>query len=220
MSKVANPLVSFSAWGKFAEQFTFIRTPGYNRVQKYSRPTGPASPAQVTARENMSRSSWYWKHLFSSSQNIAAWTLYAKEKGRHLSAANCFIRSALLLTPDNQAPGFVFAALCVGRVLVLKMIDAFTGDVSAESGSFMVARGPAIDEMIYVKNLPIITGSIIGPVALTAGTFFYQIYKDSVARSGIMALTHTQGATYDQAAQAGLTYDQLLAAGITWGDLI
>ena len=84
----------------------------------------------------------------------------------------------------------------------------------------MVARGPAIDEMIYVKNLPIITGSVIGPVATTSGTFFYQVYKDSVARSGIIALTHTQGATYDQAAQAGLTYDQLLEAGITWGDLI
>ena len=220
MAKVANPLLSFSASGKFAEQFTFIRTPEYARVQKYSRPTGPASPAQVIARENMSRASWYWKHLFSSSQNLTAWTLYAKEQGRHLSAANCFIRSALFLTPDNQAPGFIFAAVCVGRVLVLKMIDAFTGDVSAESGSFMVARGSTIEEMIYVKNLPIITGSVIGPVATTSGTFFYQVYKDSVARSGIIALTHTQGATYDQATQAGLTYDQLLAAGITWGDLI
>ena len=220
MSIVSNPLLSFSASGKFAEQFTFIRTPGYDRVQKYSRPTGPASSAQVTARENMSRSSWYWKHLFSSSQNIAAWELYAREKGRHLSAANCFIRSALFLTPDNQAPGFIFAALCVGRVLVLKMIDAFSGAVSAETGSFMVARGPDIKSMLYVKNLSIVSGSIIGPVSLSAGTFFYQVFKDDVARSGIVALTHTQAATYDQAAQAGLTYDQLLEAGITWGDLV
>jgi len=220
MSKVANPLVSFSAWGKFAEQFTFIRTPEYARVQKYSRPTGPASPAQVIARENMSRASWYWKHLFSSSQNVTAWTLYAKEQGRHLSAANCFIRSALFLTPDNQAPGFIFAALCVGRVLVLKMIDAFSGEVSAETGVFMIATGPDIDSMVYGKNRPIVSGSIVGPVAVTAGTFFYQVYKDDVARSGITALTHTQAATYDQATAAGLTYEQLLAAGITWGDLI
>ena len=220
MATVVNPLLSFSASGKFAEQFTFIRTPGYARVQKYSRPTGPASPAQITARENMSRASWYWKHLFSSSQNITAWELYAREKGRTLSAANCFIRSALFLTPDNQSPGFMFAAVCVGRVLVLKMLDAFSGAVSAETGTFMIARGPDIDGMMYVKNLPIVTGSIVGPVALTAGTFFYQVFKDDVARSGIVSLTHTQGATYDQATQAGLTYDQLLAAGITWGDLI
>ena len=220
MAIVLNPLLSFAAHGKFAEQFTFVRTIAYQHAKKYSRPTGDASPEQILARLNMSAVSRNWNDMFSSAQNLAAWELYAHEKNRTLTAANCFIRSALKLTPENQAPAFALAAYGVGRVLVVKMVDAFTGAIASETGSFLIARGEAAEDMVFKKSPAIDAGSIIGPVAPAAGTFFYQIYKDDVPRSGIIELTQTQAATYNQAEAAGVTYDQLLNAGITWDDLI
>jgi len=220
MAIVENPLLSLHAHGKFAEQFVFTQRQAFHFAKKFSRPTGPASPAQVQARENMSAVSANWKTLFASAGNITAWTLYAREQGRQYSAANCFIRAALKLTPENTAPGFVLAAYGVGRVLVLKMLDAFSGAISIEPGTFLVARGETAEDVVFKKAIPIFTGSIIGPVATIGGTYFYQVYKDDVARSGIIELTQTQAATYNQAEAAGLTYDQILNAGITWGDLI
>jgi len=220
MAIVSSPLLSFAAHGKFAEQFVFTQAAAFRHVKKYSHPTGPASLAQVKARENMSAASANWNDLFSSAQNLAAWELYAHERSRTLTAANCFIRSALKLTPENQAPAFVLAAYGVGRVLVLKMINAFTGAIAIETDPFLLARGENIEDLVFKKAIPIDAGSIIGPVAPMGGTFFYQVYKDDVARSGIIELTQTQAATYNQAEAAGLTYDQMLNAGITWGDLI
>jgi len=220
MAIVSNPLLSFAAHGKFAEQFTFVRTAAFQHARKFSKPTGQASPAQVKSRENMSAVSNNWNDLFSSAQNLTAWKLYAHERDRTLTAANCFIRSALRLTPENQAPAFVLAAYGVGRVLVLKMLEAFAGAIAIETGSFLAARGENAEDLIFKKAIAIDTGSIIGPVAPIGGTYFYQVYKDDVPRSGIIELTQTQAATYNQAEAAGLTYDQLLNAGITWDDLI
>ena len=83
-----------------------------------------------------------------------------------------------------------------------------------------MARGENAEDLVFKKAIPIDTGSIIGPVAPIGGTFFYQVYKDNVPRSGIIELTQTQAATYNQAEAAGVTYSQLLNAGITWDDLI
>ena len=220
MALVSNPLISLAAHGKFAEQFCFTQRLAIHHVKKFSQPTGLASPAQTLARERMSAVSENWKNVFSSAGGLAAWTLYAREQGRQYSAANCFIRSALWLTPENTAPGFALAAYGVGRVLILKMMDAFSATVSAEPGAFLIARGKNLDELMFQKAIVIDAGSIIGPVAPIGGTFFYQLYKDDVPRSGIIELPQTQAATYNQAEAAGLTYDQLLHAGITWGDLI
>jgi len=220
MAIVSSPLLSFAAHGKLAEEFVFQRYANHQRVIKYSKPTGPASTAQIQARANMSAVSFVWKDLFASAQNLTAWELYAHEKDRTLTAANCFIRSALKLTPENQAPAFALAAYGVGRVLVVKMAKATTGAIANETGSFLMARGEAAEYLVFKKAIMIDTGSIIGPVAPAAGTFFYQIYKDDVPRSGIIELTQTQAATYNQAEAAGVTYAQLLNAGITWDDLM
>ena len=220
MAIITSPLLSFAAHGKFAEQFVFTQAAAFRHAKKYSRPTGDASPAQAKARENMTAVSSNWNDLFSSAQNLTAWELYAHGRSRALTAANCFIRSALKLTPENQAPAFALAAYGVGRVLVVKMMNAFTGEIAIETDPFLLARGEAAEDLVFKKAIPIDTGSIIGPVSPAGGTYFYQVYKDDVPRSGIIALTQTQAATYNQAEAAGVTYAQLLNAGITWDDLL
>lgn len=220
MAIVSSPLLSLHAHGKFAEQFVFARISSFNRVQKYSAPSGAASLAQLTARQNMTSVSGNWNDHFSSAQGAAAWLLYARSKSHVFTAANMFIRSALLLTPEITAPGMVLAAYPVGRVLVLKMLDAVSGNVSTETGLFQIARGLAADALIFKGSLSIKAGSILGPVAPIGAPYYYQIYKDNIPRSGIIALTHTQAATYGQLDAAEVTWDDLFNAGIIWNDLL
>jgi len=207
------------AQGKFAGRYTFTRLAHVSSVRGYSKPSGAPTTNQITARNIMTSVSHNWKTLFTQLVVLSGWTLYARRTDGRLTAANMFIRSVLSLALDMASPAFIFSAFGVGRVLVLHMVNPRTGNASTEQGLFLVRSGQDPDSMLPDGALPIIEGSIIGPVAPAGGTFYYQVFKDGIARSGIMRLDQTQAATYDQAEAASVTWSQLLNAGITWGDL-
>lgn len=220
MPIVRNPLLSLSATGKFAERLTFKITADDQRVSVYSRPTGEPTEAQKIRRVYMGSVSTYWKTLFNQPEIVASWKLYAKTKTKWLSAANFFIRSALSLAFDDPAPSFCAAAASVGRVALFWFLNPYSGAATSEPGEFNLLRGVSLNTMIFQPPMQIAAGMIVGPVAPAGGTFFYQLFKAGIPRSGIIVLTQTQAATYDQLIETGLTWEKLLNAGITWDDLL
>lgn len=220
MATVNNPLLSLSASGKFADRLVFKQARRAARVSKFSTPTGDPSFEQVIHRGNMTNVSGNFKTLFSGAEIIASWFRYAVLKDKRLTAANFFIRSVLSLAFNGEAPAFVVAACGVGRVAVFSFTNPFSGIVSNETGFFSVRSGSAASALAMINAKTIDAGKIIGPVAPVGGTWFYQLFKDGIPRSGIISLTQTQAATYDQVEAAGVTWYQLLNAGITWSDLV
>lgn len=219
MALVQNPLFSLSATGKFGNRFTYKAGTGRPATAAYSKPTGDPSCEQIVHRAFMTSVSENWKTVFCQPEIVAAWSVYAKRKDARLTAANFFIRSALSLAYTGPAPSFVAAATWIGRVAVFYFVNPYSSAVTSEPGPVSIKRGDHIDTMIFFPSLTINAGKVIGPVAPTGGTFYYQLFMAGVPRSGIISLTQTQAATYDQLIASGLTWDELLAAGITWDDL-
>lgn len=219
MALINNPLLSLSARGQIARRYTFKQTTRDRRVVSFSQPTGDPSSGQVIRRGYMSDVSSNWIKLFDADEIVLSWNVYAKIKDKRLTAANFFIRSALSLTFDGTIPSFVVSATAVGRVAIFYFLNPYSGLITSESGSFSIKRGASLSTMTFQPVRTIHAGMIIGPVSPIAGTFLFQIFKDGVPRSGIISLTQTQAATYEQLLNAGLTWDMLLTAGITWDDL-
>ena len=220
MALVRNPLISFRSSGCFANRITYTLTARGARAQKFSFPSGKASVPQAARRVLLSEVSALWSSLFDSSQNTIAWTRYARTKNKYSSAANQFIGAALSVLPGDPSPGMMFSAHAVGRVLVVQILDAFSGLASEEPGYFYVHRGLNASERGSMGPSVLYTSSLIGPVVPTAGSYAYSVDKATIPRSGIFLLDHTQAATYDQALSAGVSWAQMQAAGITWNDLI
>ena len=220
MALVRNPLLSLGARGKIADRFSCQQTTAGNRIIPYSKPTGLPSAAQVTRRQYMSNVSSNWLTSFNAEEIVLSWNVYAKVKDKRLTAANFFIRSALSLTWDGSIPAFVASATTVGRVAVFYFLNPYSSAVSSEAGNFSIKMGTSLTSMLFQPTRTIKDGMIIGPVSAIAVTFLFQIFKDGVPRSGIISLTHTQAATYEQLLNAGITWDALLNAGITWDDLL
>jgi len=216
---VSNPLLSLSASGTIADRLTFERRRALCRAVPYSTPSGPPSSAQSVCRLNMSEVSTNWNFVFAQTLITDSWTRYAKTLSKSLTGANVFIRSSLKLTHIGDAPAFCSAAYGVGRVAVFAFLNPYTGDPSSEAGMFSIRTSATPHVWTNTVSRSINAGAIIGPVSPIGGTFYFQIFKDGIPRSGIISLAQTQAATYEDMLLAGITWEQLFQAGITWDDL-
>lgn len=193
MAKITAPFLSMSARGSIGKTLVAGAWKGVSYMRQHVTPANPSTPAQVAQRAIMAYVTKFWGLWLSGTTVGIGWETYAKTLGSALSGFNLFARSAMRLAVTAPASSFVTSLTNHPEgfddwTVHFNMADLNTGSIGTESGFFNIWRGQSTATMVLWKSVEITTGYIdTGP--FTPGTFYFQIKKDGVPRSGLVVHT-------------------------------
>lgn len=108
MSKLENPLFSFTARGSLSKQITFSGPPRRSLARPYSAPTGAPTAQQSAWRQHVRTSKFRWTQLRTTPQDRAAWTLAAKLISRQWTGYNAWMSWYLNAAVAGAFPGLLY----------------------------------------------------------------------------------------------------------------
>ena len=199
MAKVAGPLLSLSASGKFANTLVASVWKGIPYMRQFVVPANPQTTAQMAHRDLFSLAVVAWQTIKAVAIMKTAWGVDALMSPLTQSGFNALMSNAIKLMTFNSdgsmATGFTTTAGC--PVWTMKNLDDLaTGD---EAGDFEIWQGSTKSNLAFVETKQIAAGTITGTVVSATGTYFWALYKATGAtpavecsRAGIVTLLATK----------------------------
>ena len=195
MAKVAGPLLSLSASGKFANTLVASVWKGIPYMRQYVVPANPQTAAQVAHRALFTAGVSFWQTLKAVAVMKTAWGVEALVSPDTQSGFNVFMQNYLQMVKEDAAASFAVLFEDTAGVPSWTMKNADDEATGDEAGDFLIWRGTTKSNLAYIETKAIVAGVITGTIAPLAGTYFWKIVKDNgatpavdISRSGICEL--------------------------------
>ena len=195
MAKVAGPLLSLSASGKFANTLVASVWKGIPYMRQYVVPANPQTTAQVAHRALFTSGVSFWQTLKAVAIMKTAWGVEALVSPDTQSGFNAFMQNYLQMVKEDAAASFAILFEDTAGVPSWTMKNADDEATGDEAGDFLIWRGTTKSNLAYIETKQIAAGVITGTIAPAAGTYFWKVVKDNAAtpavdisRSGICEL--------------------------------
>jgi len=194
MSILTTPLLSFSARGQLAKTLVFSGWKGLHTVRQYVIPANPRTPGQIAQRNAMNLVVNAWRYYFTNTVQRTAWTRDADSQPRPMAGYHAWVSNTI-----NRAIADPTANYCYkveeepSPGVNMYMLALDDGSIDIEPGNFVCHFGykpNLLDDQIVdvVKAGGIFNWMHASPIGTT---FYFQLRKDGVNRSGICKLTTT-----------------------------
>jgi len=195
MAKVAGPLLSLSASGKFANTLVASVWKGIPYMRQYVVPANPQTTAQVAHRALFTSGVSFWQTLKAVAIMKTAWGVEALVSPDTQSGFNAFMQNYLQMVKEDADASFAILFEDTAGVPSWTMKNADDEATGDEAGDFLIWRGTTKSNLAYIETKQIAAGVITGTIAPAAGTYFWKVVKDNAAtpavdisRSGICEL--------------------------------
>ena len=195
MAKVAGPLLSLSASGKFANTLVASVWKGIPYMRQYVVPANPQTTAQVAHRALFTAGVSFWQMLKAVAVMKTAWGVEALVSPDTQSGFNAFMQNYMKMVKEDADASFINAFTDTAGVPSFDLVNADNEAEGDETGDFLIWRGTTKSNLAYIETKTIAAGTITGTIAPTAGTYFYKVVKDNgaspavdISRGGIMEL--------------------------------
>jgi len=195
MAKVSNPLFSLKASGNVGKAVSYQKTRTGQRAGICNGPKGTASTAQLVERALLSAIASTWSKTFNALQVRAAWRAASVALRAGECPQNLFFRLAHSLAKSSNDVAFCDGLAEIGGAPVFDMRNVLTGLASTEAGTFSIYSGTTKTDLTLWAAEAIAAGTLTGPAISTPGTYYFNVMKNGVSRSGIIALTISGGPT-------------------------